>query len=65
MIEMIESAVNDAGANILVGAIVLMAFAMALGAVLFGLLAVRGMWRWLTRHSWSDVVASTGRKALR
>lgn len=64
-VDMIVSAIENAGANVLVGAIVLLSFGMILLAILFGLLAVRGIFRWLARKTWNDVVASTGRKALR
>jgi hypothetical protein len=62
---MIVAAIENAAANVLVGAIVLASFAILIGAVLFFLLAVRGIFRWFTRHTWGDVVVSAGRKALK
>lgn len=64
-LDMIAQAMDNAAANIVVGIIVLGGFAMLIGAVLFLCLALRGIFRWLTRKTWGDVVASTGRKALR
>ena len=63
--DMIAQAIDNAAANIVVCFIVLGVFAMLIVALLFFCLAVRGVWRWLTRRTWGDVVASTGRKALR
>lgn len=65
MIEMIEASIGDAAANLIVGVIVLAGFGIALLGLLFFLLAVRAAWRWLTRASWSDVLRSAERKALR
>lgn len=65
MNNMIVEAIENAGANVVVGLLVIVSFGIALMGLLFFLLAVRGAWRWLTRHTWSDVVASAGRKALR
>lgn len=63
--DMIVQAIDNSAANIVVGVIVLCGFAMLLTAVLFFCLAVRGIFRWLTRTTWSDVVRSAERKALR
>jgi len=62
---MIVQAVDTAAANIVVGIIVLAGFGALLCGVLFFCLAVRGIFRWLVGHTWGDVVASAGRKALR
>jgi hypothetical protein len=64
-LDMIQQAIDNAAANIVVGIIVLAGFGCLIGAVLFFCLAVRGIFRWLTRHTWGDVVASAGRKALK
>jgi hypothetical protein len=64
-LDMIAQAIDNAAANIVVGIIVLAGFGCLIGAVLFFCLAVRGIWRWLTRATWNDVVRSAERKALR
>jgi hypothetical protein len=64
-LDMIWQTIETAGGNVLVGAIVLIIFAMMLLALMFFLLAVRGIFRWFIRGSWNDVVRSTTRKALK
>lgn len=64
-LQMLDSAIITFAANFAVGVIVLVSFGLLLLAMLFFLLAVRGIWRWLTRRTWADVVRSTHRKALR
>jgi hypothetical protein len=64
-LDMIEAAIEAGGAVLLFDAVVLAGFALLLLGVLFFLLALRGIWRWLARHTWRDVVASAERKALR
>ncbi len=63
--QMLLQGIENEAANIFVGAIVVIVFGAALLSVLFFLLAVRGCWRWLIGHTWNDVVASAGRKALK
>jgi hypothetical protein len=65
IIDAIVEGIESAGADLLFGLIVLVSFGLVLLGLMFFLLAVRGMWRWLTRHTWGDVVASAGRKALK
>jgi len=62
---MIAQAIDNAAANIVVGFIVLGVFAMLIVALLFFCLAVRGVFRWLARHTWRDAIVSAERKALR
>lgn len=47
------------------GGFVLGALGMFLLAVLFASLALRGLWRWLTRGSWQGVILSAEREAFR
>jgi len=63
--EQLQAAIESAGADFAFGILVLISFGMVILGVMFFLLAVRGAWRWLTRHTWGDVVASAGRKALK
>ena len=66
---MLVQGIENEAANLFVGAIVVIAFAMTLLCVLFLMLAVRGLFtlmrRWFIGHTWNDVVASAGRKALK
>jgi hypothetical protein len=62
---MLDAAASSIGADVVFGILVLGSFAIAILCVLFFLLVVRGAWRWLTRRTWSDVVRSAERKALR
>ena len=56
----------DAGTlNLLAGLAVIVSFGLLILLILFGLLAFRGIFRWLTRGSWNDVVRSAERKAIR
>jgi hypothetical protein len=64
-LDMIEAAIEAGGAVLLFDAVVLAGFALLLLGVLFFLLALRGLWRWLARHTWRDVVVSAERKGLR
>jgi hypothetical protein len=64
-LDMIVQAIDNGAANIVVGFIVLAGFSALLCGLLFFCLAVRGIWRWLTRKSINDVVVSAERKALR
>lgn len=52
-------------ADMFLGFIVIVSFGLLLLLLLFFLLAVRGIFRWLTRKTWGDVIASSERKALR
>jgi hypothetical protein len=65
MIEYVIQIVESSGAMMAFGILLLLLFAALLCVLLFGLLLVRAIWRWLTRHSWNDVILSTERKALR
>jgi hypothetical protein len=65
LLQMLDAAAQSIGADIVVGFIVIVSFAMALLGILFFLLAVRGIWRYLTRHTVNDVIVSSQRKALR
>jgi len=62
---MLVQSIESLGADLLFGLVVLTSFGLAILAVMFFLLAVRGCWRWLIGHTWNDVVASAGRKALK
>jgi hypothetical protein len=62
---MIEAVSESLIADVAFGAVVIFSFALVVTGMLFFLLAVRGVWRWLTRRTWNDVVASAGRKALK
>jgi hypothetical protein len=65
ILDMIQQAITSFAADVLFGAIMLLSFGLVLLALLFFLLAVRGVFRWLTRGSWNDVVSFTERKALK
>lgn len=60
----LEQAIENTGANILFGFLVLLSFALLILATMFFLLAVRAAWRWLTRGSWGDAIASVERRAF-
>jgi hypothetical protein len=62
--QMLDAAVSGLAADVAFGLIVLVSVGMLLLAILFFLLAVRGVWRFLTRHTMNDVVRSAERKAL-
>jgi hypothetical protein len=62
---MLEDIAKDSGAMIAFMFIVITLYGSLLLGALFFLLAVRSVWRWLTRHTWNDVIASAGRRALR
>jgi hypothetical protein len=63
--EALMQAMESLAADVLFGVIVLVSFGIVLLALLFGLLLLRNCWRWLLGHTWNDVVASAGRKALK
>jgi Kef-type K+ transport system membrane component KefB len=63
--EYLIQTVEESAAQVLFATLLLFLFAISLAAVLFGVLLVRAIFRWLTRHSWNDVIVSTERKALR
>jgi hypothetical protein len=65
LLQMLDAAATSIGADVLVGLIVMASFGMVLLGLLFFLLAVRGVWRFLVRRSWGDVIVSSQRKALR
>ena len=65
MTEAQAAMLDNAAAYVLFVILVLGIYAIALLSVLFAGLLVRAIWRWLTRHTWSDVIVSTERKALR
>jgi hypothetical protein len=64
LLQMLDAAATSLAADVAFGLLVLGSFAMALLAVMFSLLVVRGVFRFLTRGSWNDVVRSAERKAL-
>jgi len=61
---MIVQAIDSGGALIAFGILVLTCFALTVMGFLFFLLALRGVWRWIIRHTWNDMVVSAERKAL-
>jgi hypothetical protein len=63
--DLLQTTIDNAGAQVLFGALLLLLFAVSLVAVLFFLLMVRAVWRWLTCHNWNDVIVNTERRALR
>jgi len=63
--EWIMQAIEQSGADLLFGAIVLTLFGATLLLLMFFLLAVRAAWRWLTRGSWNDVIRTAERRVLR
>jgi hypothetical protein len=65
LLQMLDAAAQSIGADIVVGFIVIVSFAMALLGILFFLLAVRGVWRYLTRESVNHVITSVETKAFR
>lgn len=64
-LQMMDAAATTLVANVAFGLLVLGSFAVLICGALFGSLLVRGVWRFLTRRTWGDVVASSHRKALR
>lgn len=62
--EMIESALESLACDVFFGILTCIVTGMIVLAALFGSLLVRSGWRWLTRHTWRDVVVSAERKAL-
>jgi hypothetical protein len=64
-LQMMDAAASSLAADVAFGLVVLGSFAIAILSVMFFLFAVRGAWRWLIRHTWNDVIASTARKALK
>ena len=62
---MVDATIDNTAAYVIFSAIVCLLYGLTLLGLLFLLLAVRGLWRWLTRHTWSDVIVSIERKALR
>lgn len=64
-IEMANAIVKDGGAVLLFGLALAALEFVGLVLLLFGVLMFRGVWRWLTRATWNDVVLSASRKALR
>jgi hypothetical protein len=63
-VDMIQSAIDAGWSTILFEILLLLGVGALLLFLLFFLLAVRGAWRWLTRHTWSDVVVSHERKVF-
>ncbi len=64
-IEMADAILKEGGGVLLFGLCLVAVELVVLVALLFGALAVRGLWRWITRGSWNSVVVSLHRKALR
>lgn len=64
-VQMFSDAMDCGGTYVAFCVLVMVGYCIALLAVLFGLLAVRGIWRWLARHTWASVILSAQRKALR
>lgn len=64
-LQMLDAAASSVAADVAFGLLVLVSFGMLILWILFFLLAVRGVWRFLTRHTWNDVVSSTAKKVLR
>jgi hypothetical protein len=65
MIDPIEQAITDTAANIFFGMIVLGIFAVAMAALMFAGLLLRGAWRWLARRTWGDAIVAAEKRALR
>jgi hypothetical protein len=67
--QMLVQSIESLGADLLFGLVVLTSFGLTILAVMFFLLAVRALFTlmrcWLIGHTWNDVVASAGRKALK
>ena len=64
MNDMLMQAIDNMAANIVFGIIVLLALALAILMGLLLLAGIRGLWHWMTSHSWNDVIRSIQRKAL-
>jgi hypothetical protein len=65
LLQMLDSAATNLAADVAFGLLVLGSFAMAILAVMFFLLVVRGIFRFLFRRTLNDVIVSAERKALR
>jgi hypothetical protein len=64
MNEIAIQTIESAGASVAFVIIVLVSFALVIVLILFALLALRAVWRWLTRYSFNNVVVFVERKAL-
>jgi hypothetical protein len=61
LVDMIDNAASWlAFAYMLLGGVIVVML-----IALFGALAIRGAWRWLTGHSWNSAIAAAERKAFR
>jgi hypothetical protein len=56
--------IDNEAAQVLFAVLLLMLFAISIAALLFFLLLVRAVWRWLTRATWNDVIVNTEHRAL-
>jgi hypothetical protein len=65
MNDMLEQAIESAGANLFFGVIVLALLCGLAMLAMFVYLWLRHAWRWLARHSWRDVILSVERRAFR
>jgi hypothetical protein len=63
--DLLQTTIESTGATVVFGLLLLFLFASVICVVMFTMLLVRAVWRWLTRHTWNDVIVSTERKALR
>jgi hypothetical protein len=62
--DLITQTIDSAGASVLFVVIVLVSFALVMVLIAAGLLILRGIWRWLMRWTWNDVIVRTERRAL-
>jgi len=62
---MVLAAVEDARGWFMFAFVMLGIEIVVLVVALFAALALRGLWRWLRRGNWNNVVVSALRKAMR
>jgi hypothetical protein len=61
----IMDAFDNAATYVLFCIVISVAYGMLILGLLFVSLAVRSVWRWLTNHSFSDLIVVAERRALR
>jgi hypothetical protein len=65
MLDMLQNAIDEGVANVLFGILFFVAVAILIICALFVALAIRELWRWITRGSWNRIIVKTERKAIR
>jgi len=63
-VQMLADALDNIAALIAFFCVVLGSVVILCVLALFGALAIRGAWRWITGHSWNSAIAAAERKAF-